>query len=110
MKHFCDALWVSENVIPYYEPLINPTIELERHLFWANFPIQPMELNNEGAVQVWAVKPSGQNYGFDISDKKIKHRKDQILRNLVSPELGLYILEQAQGIVRQREAKQCELF
>ncbi len=32
--------WVVENVKPYYEPLIKPTVELQRHLFWSNKPIK----------------------------------------------------------------------
>ena len=28
-----DADWVVENVVPYYEPLVKPTVKLGRHLF-----------------------------------------------------------------------------
>jgi DNA (cytosine-5)-methyltransferase 1 len=37
MKHFCDKIqYVTENVIPYYNPLIEPTAKIGRHLFWTN--------------------------------------------------------------------------
>ena len=39
-------------------------------------------------------KISGQTkiYGFDLTNFKMKHRKDQIIRNLVNPNLALHIL------------------
>jgi len=37
------GLFVIENVIPYYEPLIAPTVTLDRHLFWSNFAIPTIE-------------------------------------------------------------------
>ena len=101
--------YVVENVIPYYEPLIKPTVGLERHLFWANFKIPKYNLGSE-KVDIVNMTGKSTNYGFNISDKKIKHRKDQILRNLVNPELGLYIFEQANGILRQPKTNQVSLF
>src|SRR5690606_23249146 len=38
LNQWFDGKFVVENVIPYYKPLI-PAIEIERHLFWANFKI-----------------------------------------------------------------------
>ena len=100
LHNFFKGKFCVENVIPYYEPLIKPTVELERHLFWANFKIPKYNLESE-KVDIVNMTGKSTNYGFNISDKKIKHRKDQILRNLVNPEIGLYILEQYQG--KQRE-------
>jgi DNA (cytosine-5)-methyltransferase 1 len=108
LKHFFEGKWVMENVIPYYEPLIQPTIELDRHLFWTNFPVKPIEITRKDD-QVWAITGKSRVYGYDLSNYKIKHRKDQILRNLVNPELGLYMLEQAQGIIREEKTEQLKL-
>lgn len=33
--------WVIENVIPYYQPLVPPSIKMYRHYFWSNFSISP---------------------------------------------------------------------
>jgi hypothetical protein len=90
----------------YYDPLIKPTIELDRHLFWANFKIKPFRLDDR--VSPWAVTSSTQAYGFDVSTRKIKHRKDQLIRNLVNPELGLHILNCAIG--KEMTYKQTPLF
>jgi DNA (cytosine-5)-methyltransferase 1 len=43
LKHHFDGKWVVENVNPYYEPLIQPTAKIGRHLFWANFRIPYLE-------------------------------------------------------------------
>jgi DNA (cytosine-5)-methyltransferase 1 len=108
LKHFAACKWVAENVKPYYEPLIKPDAEIGRHLFWANFKIKPTD-NIERVERDH--ESIGQNlYGFDLSNHKIKHRKDQIMRNLVNPDLGLYIFEQAQGIIRATNTKQQQLF
>jgi hypothetical protein len=83
-------------VVPYYKPMQTEyTTELERHLFWSNFFIQTKEISNNSDIH--NTTSNSIVYGFDLSGRKINHRKDQILRNLVNPELGLYILEQAQG-------------
>ena len=91
LQHYAKCKWVVENVKPYYEPLIKPTIELERHLFWSNFGINKTEFEK---VKRDHNKITGTTklYGFDLSKYKIKHRKDQIIRNCVNPEIGLYIL------------------
>jgi len=109
LRHFADCLWIVENVDPYYEPLLSPSVEIDRHLFWSNFTIPEQSFIRQDE-QTWAITSSTVQYGFDLRDKKINHRKDQILRNLVNPEIGLYILEQAQGIIRQESVKQHQLF
>ena len=40
LKHNCKCNFVVENVKPYYKTLINPDVELQRHLFWSNFKIK----------------------------------------------------------------------
>ena len=37
LKHWFKGKWVVENVKPYYEPLVKPTVQLGRHMFWSNF-------------------------------------------------------------------------
>jgi DNA (cytosine-5)-methyltransferase 1 len=93
LKHFCkDKKWVVENVVPYYEPLIKPTIKLDRHLFWANFEISFKEFEKP-EVKHNQVTGKTSRYGITLEGIKLKHRKDQIIRNCVNPELGLHILD-----------------
>jgi DNA (cytosine-5)-methyltransferase 1 len=109
LQGFFDGKWVIENVIPYYEPLVKPTIELERHLFWTNFNINKWEFGKGGRKHN-AVKPNDNLYGYDLSKYEIKHDKVKILRNMVDPELGLYILDCARDIMRIKNANQQTLF
>ena len=89
LQNFCECIWVIENVMGYYEPLIIPQ-EAGRHYFWANFRIlnikrDGLSHNERGTSKI----------GFDLSKHRIEHRKDQILRNCVKSELGLHIFNEA---------------
>lgn len=108
IKNFCECKAVVENVVPYYDPFIPPTVQIDRHLFWSNFQIRPTEIQRKDE-QTWAITSNSVVYGFDIGNRKIEHRKDQILRNCVNPELGLYILDQARGIIRPDNSSQLKL-
>ncbi|NCC88141.1 MAG: DNA cytosine methyltransferase [Clostridia bacterium] len=81
-----------ENVIPYYEPLVKPTVEIDRHLFWSNFNIPKIEVEKEKPIAYQ--KSTDGRYGFNLNGIKISN-KVQILRNLVNPEIGKYILDRA---------------
>lgn len=94
LQHFCkDKKWVVENVVPYYKPLIEPTIKLDRHLFWSNFSIENKEFKKP-EIKHNKVTGKTDRFGISLQGIKMKHRKDQIIRNCVNPELGLHILEQ----------------
>lgn len=91
LKHFCNEIkWVVENVKPYYEPLVKPNQRLGRHLIWSNFDI-PFKEIEDGLTH----NERGMSHKsfFDLRGFKTKHRKDQIIRNCVNPDLGKYILD-----------------
>lgn len=91
LQHFANKIkWVVENVKPYYKPLVEPTIKLDRHLFWSNFSI-PGKTFDDGLTH----NERGMSHKgfFDLRKYKTKHRKDQLIRNSVNPELGDYIFE-----------------
>lgn len=96
LKHYYDGLWLVENVNPFYQPLIPASIELGRHLFWCNFNIRRTEIKeadiNRGNRKEWS-----ELHGFDLTNHKLKSRKDQIYRNCVHPDTGLHILNCAEG-------------
>ena len=87
----CDCKWVVENVKPYYTPLIKPTKDLQRHLFWANFEIPDATFEKDN-IRTSQIPDLEKMYGFDLSDKKLSNKR-QILRNCVKPELGEHILK-----------------
>jgi len=97
LKHFFSGLWSVENVTPYYDPLVEPTIKIERHLFWTNFPVSQIRLQKnkvfDGNIESWQ-----NDTGFDITGYDFGIRKDKVLRNCVNPELGLHILNCALNI------------
>lgn len=95
-----------ENVIPYYEPLINPSVELGRHYFWTNFNVPFKKFTN---IDISRSTPEEllKERGLDVSVfyviKDVKEQREkgkrfdrrQILRNMVNPEVGKYILDRA---------------
>jgi len=94
LKYFSKCKWIVENVKGYYTPLIIPII-IDKHYVWSNFVINPIKLKK---AETHLNIKSGKTivYGFDINKYEIKKRKDTILRNLLNPEIGKYILEQSQ--------------
>jgi len=99
LQNFFKGGWVVENVKPYYEPLIKPTAELDRHLFWSNFKISTFEAPAQpkgfitgspkviGELKKWL----GIDYDGNIYYKD-NHCPGQVLRNCVHPETGLHIM------------------
>jgi DNA (cytosine-5)-methyltransferase 1 len=100
--------WVVENVIPYYDPLIKPTIEIDRHYFWCNFTINKIEVIPEKAI-AFQTGTNGR-FGFNLKGIDMKANKRQVLRNLVNPEIGLHFLNRAFEISTQSKTKQATLF
>jgi DNA (cytosine-5)-methyltransferase 1 len=93
LQHFHkkDSFYCVENVKPYYDLLI-PGQEIERHIFWTNFYINTKNLKDDRIhTEITGNNPV---YGFDLKDYKIDNKR-KLLRNLVNPELGLYIFNAA---------------
>jgi DNA (cytosine-5)-methyltransferase 1 len=97
LQHFYKGKYCIENVTPYYEPLI-PAQKVGRHLFWSNFYIKPIKQPKDDIGTMIKGHPNR-------ADKKTQED-----RNAVNSELGLHILNQAQGIIQDRKIKQTELF
>lgn len=108
LQYHCKKKYVIENVKPYYTPFVNPTIELERHLFWSNFVINKFKLEDTNRKHR-NIEAGTVVYGFNISTYKVNNKR-AVLRNCVNPDLGLYIFEQAQGIIRNEKIEADSLF
>ncbi len=96
-----------ENVEPYYEPLVKPNHKIGRHLFWSNFNLSMVNIKDGLSHNERGSSKSG---FFDLGEFKLEHRKDQIIRNCVDPQIGLEILNRAKGIKSANDRKQTELF
>jgi len=95
LRQWCKAKWIIENVIPYYDYLIKPTIELHRHAIWSNFAIANKEYPKMETCKKLQEREFLQNeLGFNI-DQYSGVDKRKLLRNCVLPELGLHILNES---------------
>jgi len=100
LEHFFEGKYVVENVMPYYEPLIEPQ-ELGRHAFWSNFNIQEPDEHIETVaitdIQNSDERQMAKQLGFEF--EKLPNPPDygrfKVLKNCITPEIGKVILESA---------------
>jgi DNA (cytosine-5)-methyltransferase 1 len=104
LQHHFDGKYVVENVIPYYEPLIQPQ-KRGRHLYWANF-LLPEKIGREEVKGNAACGILDEvNVLCKLNDLTREflnqypgpQRKDKIMRNLVDYQAGLDIFNAARG-------------
>ena len=96
LKHHCKSLWVVENVTPYYKPLIEPSFKIGPNMFWSNKTID-VKIDPK-RKHFNSTKELEENRGLDLSKYTFKGiTKRQVLRNMVEPEVGNYILEKING-------------
>lgn len=90
LHHNFRGLWVVENVKPYYTPLIAASTAIQRHLFWANFPIAVAHVEHS-TLRSAQIAELQTYLGIDISAYNIANKR-QILRNCVLPTIGEHVL------------------
>lgn len=109
LKHKFKGKWVVENVKGYYEPLIAPTMFIDRHYYWSNFSIPPLSVYRTFNVTNAKVA-SRQSSEESLDNLESWHKiylpdtvknKRKLLRNAVWPEMGLHIFKAAQKEVIQ---------
>ena len=93
LQQFFKGKWVVENVEPYYIPLIRPSAKIDRHIFWANFAITPIEIERPN------IDVSRDNYknlsiykDFNLDSLDYLTEKRLLLRNAVHPRIGSHII------------------
>jgi DNA (cytosine-5)-methyltransferase 1 len=108
LRHFFSGLWVVENVVPFYTPLI-PGKRLGRHMFWANFDfevcdvprpqgfINRADLAGKQALMDWLGIYYEENIYYGNN-----HCPAQILRNCVHPKVGEGIFNSALRLNKTR--------
>lgn len=101
LQHRFKGKFIVENVIPYYDLIFNPT-KIGRHLFWSNFNLTPIEVEQpENFINL--ANAAGKKIMMDWLgihyEKNIYYGKNhcpvQILRNCVHPLVGKSILNDA---------------
>ena len=94
LKHWYKGKWVVENVITYYQPLIEAK-ESNNHYFWTNFYFNPLPKTKRG------IRREEHNFrinrvGIDLKKYKLnKVCEKQVINNCVEPEVGLHIFQEA---------------
>ena len=107
LQHFFEGEWIVGNVVPYYEPLVKPTEQVGRHLFWSSYSFKADDVKRPpGFINMANV--AGKNALMDwlgaYYEENIyyagNHCPAQVLRNCVHPDLGLQIFEQSGAATR----------
>ena len=96
LQSFFKGIWVVENVVSYYTPLI-PCQKIGRHQIWSNLKIPKIQLppNEIGSM----------NKGWNTACKKPIFE-----RNMCNPNLGLHIFNLAKGKKTRDEYQPNTLF
>ncbi len=105
LKSWFKGKWVIENVIPYYDYLVNPSFIIGRHPFWSNFNVTLLEVKNID-VSRSTTKELSDYLGIPIP----RYKAGITLRNSVEPKTGLHILNCALGIINENNIEQNKLF
>ena len=110
LENFFDGKYVVENVIPYYEPLIQGQ-KRGRHLYWANFvlpnDVGERKLGGGGiGTTLDEVNKLCKFHDYDFYKYKGEQPLNKIARNLVDYEAGKTIFEVAMGIVKKTDLVQ----
>ena len=111
LQHYFHGKWVVENVIPYYEPLIQAK-KRGRHLYWTNFNL-PTSLKDRrfGISQTKnELQELCKFHEYDFTRYKGIQNKVKIGRNLVDYEAGKTILKTALGITIKENQNQISIF
>ena len=115
LKEHFNGKFVIENVIPYYDLLIEAQ-KRGRHLYWCNFLLPQNIDRKESKGLISNAKDERQKLCFlhDIeidflNTYKGKQSKTKIIRNLVDYEVGKTILDIAMGIIKKKDEQQISL-
>jgi len=119
LKHYFNGKFVVENVIPYYEPLIQSQ-KRGRHLYWCNFNL-PNNINERTFLGLCQRTKENKYQGNELNGlcdfhnydfKKYKGEQSVIkmARNLVDYEAGKTIFETALGIINKSKTIQTSIF
>lgn len=110
LKKWFKGKFVVENVVPYYEPLIQG-VKRDRHIYWTNFHL-PNDLGDRKKIDLNKIscKELQKFHKINLENYKGKQSKLKIAKNLVDYEAGKTIFETALGIIKKQNVNQTELF
>ena len=99
LQGYFKGQWIVENVKSWYNPLIEPQ-ERGRHYYWSSYDIPEAGFpkNKEsGFIHEYNREKTQKIFGYNLDKYTFSsdYPKDKILRNMVHPKAGEYILKQA---------------
>ena len=105
LTHSFNGLWVVENVVPYYDYLIEPETVMGRHVFWSNCELnniedEPRPDNFINLTDVSGMRKLQEWLGIYYKKPVYyegNHCPAQVLRNCVHPKLGRRVLDKIVG-------------
>ena len=89
LDNYFDGNYCVENVIPFYKPIIKPSVQIDRHIYWSNFNITEIKVKKDKIHM--EVKSS--DLDKIIKDSTGIKNKVQVVRNQVNYETGKHIFE-----------------
>jgi DNA (cytosine-5)-methyltransferase 1 len=111
LQNYFNGKFVVENVIPYYEPLIQAK-KRGRHLYWTNFnlPTDLKERKLDGILCTMIDEHNKLEVFHDIKVNENVGGYRDVLRNLVDYEAGRTIFETFLGIEKKSNVNQVSIF
>jgi DNA (cytosine-5)-methyltransferase 1 len=102
LEHTFNGKYLVENVIPYYDPLIQAK-KRGRHLYWSNFNLPSLLSERKDSSGLMSggldeVSHWCKFHDYDFYKYKGTQRRDKMARNLVDYEAGRTILETVLGM------------
>lgn len=107
LDNYYDGKYCVENVIPYYEPLIQGK-KRGRHIYWTNFNL-PNSLNERKLDGILCTMTDEHKKLEIFHDLKVNANLGgyrDVLRNLVDYEAGKTIFQTALGIIKKSNTQQ----
>ncbi len=108
LDNYFDGKWVVENVVPFYKPLLSAT-KLGRHLFWSNFNI-PKKDFKDANIFTGTISEHESFHKIDLKSYKGNQRKLKIARNLVHYDVGEYVFNCMESVLKSNTVNQQSLF
>lgn len=87
LQHHFDGGFIVENVVPYYEPLIEGT-KIGRHMFWSNFDLTVDYKSDRIKTEKGNLETFEEECGFTTKSLGHWRKRYTVLRNMVDPKLG----------------------
>ena len=86
--------FLIENVNPYYEPFIEPTIKISRHCFWSSFTIKEFVYQKYYKNFRYLSIEDLEEYHGLVAPNMSREKQRKVLRSALQPSIVSGILEQ----------------